>query len=80
MVVNTVSEAKASLSELIDKASRGEEIVICRAGRPVAVLRAYRKPERPREPGVLRGKIRIASDFDELPPDLAEALGSTRRR
>jgi prevent-host-death family protein len=79
MVVNTVSEAKASLSELIDKASHGEEIVICRAGRPVAVLRAYRKPERPREPGALRGRIRVAPDFDELPRDLAEALGVTRR-
>jgi len=76
MVVNTVSEAKASLSELIDKASKGEEVIICRAGRPVAVLRPYRKAERPREPGALRGKIRIAPDFDELPDDLAEALGT----
>jgi len=75
MVINTVSEAKASLSELIEKASEGEEIIICRAGRPVAVLRAYRKTERPREPGALRGKIRIAPDFDELPADIAEALG-----
>jgi prevent-host-death family protein len=76
MVVHTVSEAKASLSELIDKASEGEEIIICRRGRPVAVLRAYRKAERPREPGALRGKIQIAADFDELPDDLAEALGA----
>jgi prevent-host-death family protein len=76
MVVNTVSEAKASLSELIDKASQGQEIIICRAGRPVAVLRAYKKAERPREPGALRGKIQIERDFDELPADLAEALGA----
>jgi prevent-host-death family protein len=76
MVVNTVSEAKASLSELIEKASAGEEVIICRAGKPVAVLRAYKKTERPREPGALRGKIRIAPDFDELPDDLAEVFGA----
>jgi prevent-host-death family protein len=76
MVVNTVSEAKASLSELIERASEGEEIIICRAGKPVAVLRAFRRAERPREPGALRGKIRISPDFDELPDDLAEALGA----
>ena len=76
MVVNTVSEAKSSLSELIDKASQGQEIIICRAGRPVAVLRAYKKAEQPRKPGALKGKIRIAPDFDELPEDLAEALGA----
>jgi prevent-host-death family protein len=76
MIINTISEAKASLSELIDQASKGEEIILCRAGKPVAVLRAYRKADRPREPGALRGKVRIAPDFDELPGDLAEALGS----
>ncbi len=79
MVVNTVSEAKASLSELIDKASEGREIIICRAGRPVAILKAYKKAEQPREPGGLRGKIQIAPDFDELPDDLAEALGARNK-
>jgi len=74
MIVNTISEAKASLSELIDKVSAGEEVVICKAGKPVAVLRAYAKSDRPRRPGALRGRIRIAPDFDELPDDLAEAL------
>ncbi|HEY7818117.1 MAG TPA: type II toxin-antitoxin system prevent-host-death family antitoxin [Vicinamibacteria bacterium] len=78
MIISTISEAKASLSELIDKASKGDEIILCRAGKPVAVLRAYRKAERPREPGALRGKVRIAPDFDELPDDLADALGSKR--
>jgi prevent-host-death family protein len=78
MIISTISEAKASLSELIDKASKGQEIILCRAGKPVAVLRAYRKADRPREPGALRGKVRIAPDFDELPDDLAEALGSKR--
>jgi prevent-host-death family protein len=76
MVVNTISEAKARLSELIDKARAGQEIIISRAGKPVAVLTAFKKSERPRRPGALRGKIHIKDDFDRLPDDLAEALGA----
>jgi len=79
VVVNTISEAKARLSELIDKACSGQEVIISRAGKPVAVLRPYRKDERPRRPGALRGRIQIAPDFDELPDDLAEALGAKPR-
>jgi prevent-host-death family protein len=74
VVVNTISEAKARLSELIDKARAGQEVIISRAGKPVAVLTAFKKTERPRRPGALRGKIRIEDDFDQLPDDLAEAL------
>jgi prevent-host-death family protein len=76
MVVNTISEAKARLSELIDKARAGQEVIISRAGKPVAILTAFKKTERPRRPGALRGKIHIKDDFDELPDDLAEALGA----
>ena len=75
MIVNTVTEAKAHLSELLDRVSRGEEVIISRAGKPVAVLEPYRRDRRPRQPGRLRGKIRIATDFNELPADIADALG-----
>ncbi len=75
MIVNTITEAKAQLSALIERVIRGEEVIINRAGKPVAVLRPYRPDRRPRKPGRLRGKIRIASDFDDLPPDIAEAIG-----
>jgi hypothetical protein len=40
------------------------------------VLTSYKRTERPRRPGALRGKISISDDFDELPDDLAEALGA----
>ena len=79
MVVNTVTEAKAHLSELLERVIRGEEVIISRAGKPVAVLEPYRQSGRPRQPGSLRGKIRIAEDFDVLPPDLAEAFGIERK-
>ena len=78
MVVNTISEAKARLSELIDKANAGQEVIISRAGKPVAVLTAFKKTERPRRPGALRGKIRIKDDFNQLPDELAEALGTKK--
>ncbi len=75
MIVNTVTEAKTQLSALIERVIRGEEVIINRAGKPVAVLRPYNPDRRPRNPGRLRGKIRIAPDFDDLPPDIAEAMG-----
>jgi prevent-host-death family protein len=76
VIVKTISEAKAQLSRLIERVLAGEEVVIGRSGKPVAVLCPYsRRPGR-RTPGVLRGKIRIADDFDELPPDVAEAFGA----
>ncbi len=75
MIVNTVTEAKAHLSELLDLVSRGEEVILSRARKPVAVLQPYRRSGRPRQPGSLRGQIRIAPDFDALPPEIAEAFG-----
>jgi prevent-host-death family protein len=73
--VKTISQAKARFSELIEKVCAGQEIIISRAGKPVAVLKPF-KTSQPRQPGALRGKIRIKDDFDELPNDLARALGA----
>jgi len=75
MIVDTVTEAKAHLSELLDRVSKGEEVVISRAGKPVAVLEPYRPEHRVRSPGLFRGKIHIAPDFDELPGDIADVFG-----
>jgi prevent-host-death family protein len=71
--VATVSiyEAKTRLSHLVDRALRGEKIVITRHGRPVARLVPAAPPRKPRRLGALRGKIRVAADFDApLPNDL----------
>ncbi len=77
MVVNTITEAKAQLSALVDRASRGEEIIISKAGKAVAVLVPYSRASNARVPGRLRGKIRIADDFDSLPGEIAESFGVT---
>lgn len=66
-----VHEAKTHLSRLLERVEAGEEIVISRAGRPIAMLVAYRGLSTKRRPGAWRGHVRIAPDFDELPPEVA---------
>lgn len=69
-----VYDAKTHLSRLLNQVAQGEEILIARAGKPVAKLVPYREDEPPRVPGAWRGRVRLASDFDDLPPDLAAAF------
>jgi prevent-host-death family protein len=75
MIIDTITEAKAQLSALLDRVQRGQEIILCRNGKPVAVLVPFLEDRMPRTPGLLQGKIRIAEDFDELPPDIADIFG-----
>lgn len=79
--VATVSiyEAKTKLSHLVDCALKGEEIVITRHGRPVARLVPARPQRSPRKLGALRGRIRIADDFDAPLPEDVLALFEGRR-
>ena len=69
--------AKTHLSRLVDQACAGEEIVIARAGKPVARLVPL-APQRPRRTlGLLRGQLRIPDDFDApLPDDMLAAFES----
>jgi len=76
MQITNISEAKAQLSALVERVRAGEDIIIGKAGRPVARLVKYENSRQARRPGALKGKIRIADDFDELPDDLAEAFGT----
>lgn len=72
MQITNISEAKASLSRLIEKALRGEEVIIGKAGKPVVKIVPYELETSPRQLGVgnWRGRIWIADDFDELPEDV----------
>ncbi|MBI2321762.1 MAG: type II toxin-antitoxin system Phd/YefM family antitoxin [Chloroflexi bacterium] len=70
-----IHEAKTHLSRLVERAERGEEIVIARAGKPVARLVAYAADQSPRVPGCMRGLIRVADDLDApLPPEVLAAF------
>ena len=59
-----IYDAKMRLSELVDRASRGEEIVIAKYGTPVARLVPLPREKPKRVPGLLKGKIWVSDDFD----------------
>jgi prevent-host-death family protein len=65
-----IHEAKTHLSRLVEQVEAGEEIVIARAGRPVARLVGVRARTGPRKPGLWRGRVRLAPDFDAPNEDL----------
>jgi len=67
-----IAEAKARLSELVEKAARGEDIVIARDHKPVAKIVAVERPRVARTPGSARGQVWIAPDFDETPSDFED--------
>jgi antitoxin (DNA-binding transcriptional repressor) of toxin-antitoxin stability system len=75
VVIRNISEAKAELSALIEAVQGGSDVIIAKAGKPVARLTAFRGPAQPRKPGSMAGEIQIAADFDDLPDDMAEAFG-----
>jgi prevent-host-death family protein len=72
-----VHEARDHLSPLLEAVEQGEDVVITRAGRPVArlvrvvpVVSASRR----RAPGTWRGQVFIADDFDETPESVITAF------
>ena len=69
-----IHDAKTRFSQLVERAESGEEIVIARAGKPVARLVPLAQPVATRRLGLFRGKIKIAKDFDQLPADLQAAF------
>jgi prevent-host-death family protein len=68
-------EAKTHLSQLVERALAGEEIVLTRRGEPAVRLVPARGGGFRSLAGVWQGRVRIAEDFDELPGDIAERLG-----
>ena len=73
-VVN-IQEAKTHLSKLLARVRVGEEIVIARAGKPVARLVPFEEKPAQRVPGTAKGQVIIAPDFDlPLPQELVDAF------
>jgi prevent-host-death family protein len=70
-----IHEAKTQLSRLLEEMSRGDEVIIARAGVPVARLVPVEPASRERVLGAERGRLVIADDFDApLPPDVVDAF------
>lgn len=69
-----VHEAKTHISGLLEAVEAGEDVVIARAGKPIARLVSASTRTEPRTPGAWRGRVVIADDFDETPEELIGAF------
>jgi prevent-host-death family protein len=75
MVTVNIHQAKTQLSQLLALVARGEEVIVARAGTPVARLVPYRPEVPPRVDGAWRGLLRLSEDFEApLPDGLLEAF------
>jgi len=64
-----IHQAKTHLSQLLEEVVRGEEVVIAKAGKPIARLVAVATTSQPRHRGLLKGRIIISDDFDAPLPE-----------
>lgn len=72
-------EAKTHLSQLVEQAAKGEEVIIAKAGEPKARLVPLARPVKHRTPGDWKGRIVIGPDFDApLPDDVLDAFEGRR--
>lgn len=60
-----IREAKTHLSMLLEEVSKGKEVVIAKSGKPMAKLTGITPAKPVRKPGFLKGKIKVAENFDE---------------
>lgn len=65
MQIFNIHEAKTNLSKLIEKTLNGEEVVIAKAGEPVAKLVPHKEKLKPRKLGLWKGKVWVSDDFDD---------------
>ena len=68
-----IYEAKTQLSKLVDRAAAGNDVIIARAGKPVARLTRLKEAKRTVRFGLLKGAVKIAKDFDAPLPEEIQA-------
>lgn len=76
-VIN-IHEAKTHLSRIVDEVAAGTDVIIAKAGKPMARLTAIAGVKRPKKLGLLKGKIKVPDDFNAPLDD--EVLGSFEGR
>ncbi|MGH8251677.1 MAG: type II toxin-antitoxin system Phd/YefM family antitoxin [Steroidobacteraceae bacterium] len=64
MTTINIYDAKTQLSKLVERAAAGKDVIIARGGKPVARLTRLAQPPRTLRFGVLKGKVKVAKDFD----------------
>jgi prevent-host-death family protein len=66
-----IYDTKTRLSQLVDKAASGEDVVVCRNGKPLVRITQLEAPKRRVKFGLLKGKLTVPEDFDApLPSDV----------
>jgi prevent-host-death family protein len=71
MAAVNIYEAKTRLSQLVDKAASGEDVVLSRNGKPLVRITQLAGTKQPVKFGVLKGKVKVAADFNApLPPQV----------
>jgi prevent-host-death family protein len=74
MITVNIHEAKTHLSRLIERAAKGEPVLIAKAGKPLVRMTAIEAPETPRRLGFMAGEIAVPDDFDRMGQAEVEAL------
>ncbi len=74
MEIINIHEAKTHLSRIVETVFRGSEVILAKAGKPMVKIVPLQAQKREIKFGVLKGKIRVADDFDALLPDDVLAL------
>lgn len=69
-----IYEAKTQLSQLVERAARGEDVVIGKAGKPMVRMVPFVPETSPRVPGAWKGRVVIPDDFDDLPDEVQDAF------
>jgi len=64
-----IYEAKTRLSQLVDQAAAGTDVIVARHGKPLVRITRLETPKQTIKFGALKGKMRIAADFDAPLPD-----------
>jgi prevent-host-death family protein len=80
MIIENIYAAKTHLSRLIEQALAGEEVIIAKAGKPVARLFPYEEKVKPIRFGTLKGKVTIAEDFNDYSGEIAEMFSEYEPR
>ncbi len=75
MHITNISEAKTTLSRLLEEVQQGKEVIIGKAGKPIAKLVPYDPSQADRTlGGSWQGKVQMAEDFDDLPDAVMDAF------
>lgn len=74
MTTVNIHEAKTQLSKLVDQATRGEPVVIAKAGKPLVRITALDAPTARQRTGFLKGEIEVPDDFDTMGTDEIASL------